>query len=74
MEPRNQSFPIPDVGIGWAAPITVTRNKGLPRPAEHGSFGDRIWPRPTFHLGWLYYNTQPPLCEDRLCDWNYKCI
>ena len=74
MEPRNQNFIASQHPMQLVGPRLSPYQWGFPRPTEHVSSGDRTWPRPTFHLGWLYYSTQPPTCEDRLCDWHYKRI
>lgn len=74
MEPRNQNFIASQHPMQLVGPRLSPYQWGFPRPTEHVSSGDRTWPRPTFHLGWLYYSTQLPTCEDRLCDWHYKRI
>lgn len=70
----NQGIKISQHPMQLVGPRLSPYQWGFPRPTEHVSSGDRTWPRPTFHLGWLYYSTQLPTCEDRLCDWHYKRI
>lgn len=62
---KNDRFTAPDA-TGWATPITVSAGFSTSRRTQ--TAGDRPWPRPTFHLGCLYYSTQFPTWEDRLCD------
>lgn len=70
----NQGIKISQHPMQLVGPRLSPYQWGFPRPTEHVSSGDRTWPRPTFHLGWLYYSTPFPTCEDRLCDVYYKHI
>lgn len=70
----NQGIKVSQHPMQLVGPRLSPYQWGFPRPTEHVSSGDRTWPRPTFHLGWLYYSTPFPTCEDRLCDVYYKHI